>query len=54
MAKLAQGSHFLNIDGPDRPNFDYVFSAAVMRTRFEFSIVLNLLNSDLVKLFTNR
>jgi hypothetical protein len=54
--KLApKDSHLLlNIDGPDRPNFDYVFSAAVMRTRFEFSIVLNPLNSDLVKLFTNR
>jgi hypothetical protein len=54
--KLApEDSHLvMNIDGPDRPNFDYVFSAAVMRTRFEFSIVLNSLQTELVKLFTNR
>jgi hypothetical protein len=50
-----KNSHILlNIDGPDRLNFDYVFSAAVMRTRFEFSIVLDALNTDLVKLFTIR
>ena len=53
--KLApKDSHIiLNIDGPDRQYFDYVFSAAVMRTRFEFARVLNSLASDLVKTFTD-
>ena len=45
-------SHILlNIDGPDRANFEFVFSAAVKRTQFEFSKVLNSLPMDLVKTF---
>lgn len=47
-------SHLLlNIDGPDRPYFDYVFSAAVMRTRFEFARVVNSLTSEMAKKFTD-
>jgi hypothetical protein len=52
--KLApKDSHILlNIDGPDRANFDFVFSAAAKRTLLEFSRVLNSLPMDLVKAFT--
>lgn len=47
-------SHILlNIDGPDRVNFEFVFSAAVKRTQFEFSRVVNSLPMDLVKAFTD-
>lgn len=47
-------SHILlNIDGPDRAYFKFVFSAAVKRTQFEFSRVLNSLPTDLVKAFTD-
>jgi hypothetical protein len=53
--KLApKDSHIkLNIDGPDRAYFEFVFSAAVKRTQFEFSRVLNSLTTDLVKAFTD-
>jgi hypothetical protein len=53
--KLApKDSHILlNIDGPDRAYFEFVFSAAVMRTRFEFARVLNSLTLDLAKSFTD-
>jgi len=53
--KLApMNSHLaMNIDGPDRLNFDYGFSAAVMRTRFEFARALNNLPADLGKAFTD-
>jgi len=43
----------MNIDGPDRLNFDSVFSAAVMRTRFEFARALKNLPADLGKAFTD-
>lgn len=51
--KLApKNSHLaMNIDGPDRLNFDSVFSAAVMRTRFEFARALKNLPADLGKAF---
>jgi len=53
--KLApKDSHILlNIDGPDRVNFDFVFSAAVKRTRFEFSRAVNSLPVGFVKAFTD-
>jgi hypothetical protein len=53
--KLApKNSHLaMNIDGPDRLNFDFVFSAAVMRTRSEFARALNNLPADLGKAFTD-
>jgi hypothetical protein len=53
--KLApKDSHMkLNIDGPDRAYFEFVFSAAVKRTQFEFSRVLSPLTTDLVKAFTD-
>ena len=46
--KLApKDSHILlNIDGPDRAYFEFVFSAAVKRTQFEFSRVLSSLTID--------
>jgi hypothetical protein len=43
----------LNIDGPDRPNFDYVFSAAVKRTQNEFYRVVASLPVDLGRSFTD-
>jgi hypothetical protein len=53
--KLApKNSHILlNIDGPDRAYFEFVFSAAVKRTQFEFSRVLSSLTIDLGKAFTD-
>jgi hypothetical protein len=41
----------LNIDSPDRANFEYVFSAAVKRTRIEFNRVITSLPEDLGKAF---
>jgi hypothetical protein len=49
-----KNSHILlNIDGPDRAYFEFVFSAAIKRTQFEFSRVLNSLPMDLGKAFTD-
>jgi hypothetical protein len=51
---VPKDSHLLmNIDGPDRPNFDFVFSAAVMRTRVEFARVLSSLTSEMTRAFTD-
>ncbi len=50
----SKDSHILlNIDGPDRAYFELVFSAAVKRTQFEFSRVMNSLPMDLGKAFTD-
>lgn len=43
----------LNIDGPNRPNFNLVFSAAVKRTKIEFRRVMALLPTDLGSSFTD-
>lgn len=49
-----KNSHLaMNIDGPDRLNFDFVFSAAAMRTQFEFARALNNLPVDLAGAFTD-
>jgi hypothetical protein len=52
-ARLApKNSHFIvNIDGPDRQHFEYVFSAAVARTRYEFLRVVSALPASLSKEF---
>jgi len=43
----------LNMDGPDRPNFNYAFAAAVKRTQIEFFRVVASLSAELGKLFTD-
>jgi hypothetical protein len=53
--KLApKDSHLaMNIDGPERPHFNYAFSAALKRTRIEFKRVVEFLPADLVRVFTD-
>ena len=44
---ISPDSHLaMNIDGPDRPNFDWVFSASVKRTRMEFIQVYDSLSEE--------
>jgi hypothetical protein len=43
----------LNIDGPDRPNFNFAIAAAVKRTQIEFFRVVASLSAEFGKLFTD-
>ena len=52
---MPRDSHaHMNHDGPDdSPLFDYVFQAAVKRTRYEFGHTITNLSQPLITLFTN-
>jgi len=52
---LPRDSHaWMNIDGPQRPLFDYAFAAAVKRTRHEFENAVSGLSADSRAQFTGR
>lgn len=53
LRRSPENSHArMNLDGPDRARFPYAFAAAVKRTQFEFSKVIDPLSADQRNCFT--